>query len=100
MEKRDRNYCSTIENAKLKSLRLVPDDDEEDFCGFNADVDIIECDKWKIALIECAKDIMDSELSEEIIEHPILGRIIPDRAPIFKDQNVTKVPEDPEGRRY
>ena len=34
MEKRDKNYCSTIANAKFKPLRLIPDDDENDFCGF------------------------------------------------------------------
>ena len=97
MEKRDKTYCTTIENNRLKSLRLVPDDDEEDFCGFTADVGIINHDKLKIAIIQCAQAVMDSEPIEEIMEHPYLGRIIPDRAPILKE-NVTKVPEDPEGR--
>ena len=55
---------SAATNNRLKSLRLVPDDDEEDFCGFTADVDIIKHNKLKIAIIQCAQAVMVSLVCE------------------------------------
>ena len=38
IEKRDKSYCSSIANAKFKPLIVIPDDDKNDFCGFDANV--------------------------------------------------------------
>ena len=87
-----------IETNKLKSLRVIPDDDdEEDFCGFIIDESIIKLNKLKIEMLECAKDIMDNEPIEEIMEDPALGRMIPKRTPIHREID-TQVETDSESR--
>ena len=98
MEKRDKKYCSTIANSKLKSLRISPDDDKDDFGGFNKDDadDISYWVKRKISILEFAQDILNDELTNENQSENIS---IPEVAPVCKDQNVddsqdvTNVPE-------
>ena len=108
MEKRDKKYCSTIANSKLKSLRISPDDDEDDFGGFNKDDadDISYWVKRKISILEFAQDILNDELTNENQSENIS---IPEVAPVCKDQNVddsqdvTNVPEarkDPVGGAF
>ena len=65
LEKRDEQYCKTIEKSKLKSLRVYPidEDDEDDFCGFNKE-DAEDNSYWvkrAVASLECAQEVIAAE---------------------------------------
>ena len=83
MEKRDKEYCTTIAKSKLKSLRVSPikEDDEDDFCGFNKD-DAEDNSYWvtrKIANIEFAQAVIAAEPANEDQSENIS---IPEPAPV------------------
>ena len=110
MEKRDKQYCTTIEKSKLKSLRVSPDDedDEDDFGGFNKD-DADDNSYWvkrKISILEFAQDILIDELTSEGQSETIS---IPEVAPVCKNQdvdasqdvtNVSEARKDPVGGAF
>ena len=68
MKKRDKKYCSTIANSeKLKSIRITPDESEDDFNGF-IEGDADENAYWvkrRISILEFAQEIIKNELTSE-----------------------------------
>merc|ERR1711895_50523 len=104
MEKRDKKYCSTIANSKLQSIRITPDESEDDFNGF-IEGDADENAYWvkrRISILEFAQEFIKNELTSEGQSETI---DIPEVAPIENQDvdasqdvtNVSSARKDPVG---